>query len=372
MAFAPMVGAVAGAAGTVAQISQQSRGARQQREQLKIQRHSMVQQFEALQEQRLFQKDIANAEMGRARQQIASNEALQLFNTALEERALQQAELMNQAQASAEMFEIQQTRLAEQSQAAQERAQTDTAAGAGAEELGRDIRTMQATDETNVGQEARGQGESLSSAGIAEGRALEVDQAFRQFNELFELNMETSKINQEAATRLSEMQAALGMNEAQTRDLMRAQDMAIATTQNQMNNDFIRLDTDMNEAAMDAELAARLFNIEAAQHSDQIAHHGSVAMNQANSSAAASSGPGLFGSLGALAQAGMGVYNAFTPIQAPTARVTNPLANQNTSATSTGPNFTGFAGPSLSHLPRFGSMPAPTRSGNTRSLFDIG
>lgn len=323
MAFAPVVGAIAGAAGTVAQISQASSSARNQRTALKEQRRQMTQQFEALNQQRQFQRDIATAEMGRVRQQLASAEAIQLFNTELERRSIDQAELIQQSQQASELFQIQQQQAVELTQAAMQREGEATSLGESAQQMQQGMETQLADDQTAAGIEARGQGESLAAGSQQQAQAAQLDDAFNRFNQLFEMNMAVSEQNHGLSQRLTDLQAALGTNEAETRRLMSQQDMAVASTQNEYNRQFIGIDSAMNNAAADAELAARLFNIEAAEHSDSMAYQGALTTNTLSQQQ--SRGPGLLASLPGLLGAGLNVYNAFTPLQSPTPRVTNPM-----------------------------------------------
>lgn len=323
MAVMPVIGAVAGAAGTVAQMSQAGRSARNQQTALKEQRRQMTMQYEALQEQRLFQKDIAAAEMGRVRQQIASAEALQLFNTQLEQRSIQQSELIAQAQSASELFQIQQQQAVEMSQAAMQREGEADQLRQSSQQMGDQIEQSLQQDNSAVVNEARGQGDSMSSQARDTSQAMALDEAFQRLNELFQMNMAVSEQNQGLSNRLTELQTALGTSEAQTRELMTQQDLAVARTQNEYNRENVAIETAMNQAAADAELAARLFNIEAAEHSDSMAYQGSMTSNSLAQSQA--QGPGLFGMLPGLLGAGMSIYNAVTPLRSPTPRVTNPM-----------------------------------------------
>lgn len=323
MAFAPVIGAVAGAAGTVAQMSQASSSARNQRAQLTEQRRQMTQQYQALQTQRQFQRDIASAEMGRLRQQIASAEAVQLFNTELERRSIDQAEILNQAQAASELFQINQQQAVEMTQAAQQREQESQGMQEASQQMEQGVQQAIGEDERAVTAAARGQSESRTTDAQGLAQAQQLDDAYQRFNELFQMNMAVAEQNQGISNRLTELQTALGTNEAETRDLMARQDLAIATTQNERSRDFIAIDTAMNQAAADAELAARLFNIEAAEHSDSMAYQGALTTNRMTQ--AQTQGPGLFGMLPGLLGAGMNIYNAVTPLKSPTARVTNPM-----------------------------------------------
>jgi hypothetical protein len=287
------------------------------------QRRQMTMQFEALQTQRQFQKDIAAAEMGRLQTQIASAEAVQLFNTELERRALNQTEIINQSRAAAELFQIQQQELVENTQAAQQREQASAQLQQQGEQVQQGVEQAIAEDQLATRAEARGQGESRSTSAQAQAQAMQLDEAFQRFNQLFEMNTAVANQNQELAGRLSSLQTELGTNEARTRELMNQQDLAIARVVNSNNQQFVAIDSAMNRAAADAELAARLFNIEAAESADQMSYQGAMTTSKMQQQAA--SGPGLFGALPALAQAGIGIYNAATPLRSPTAQVTNPL-----------------------------------------------
>ena len=325
MAFAPVVGAVAGAVGTVSAISSQSRQAREQARALEEQKLSQTKQFETLNIQRQFQKDMMIAEQGRYRQEVALAEQAKMFNLRLQELATNRAELVSEFQTTADLFAVQQQRMVEMAQAAQQVEQTSQQLGAATQQQKAQLQQRQQEDVAQVTAAAQGQTESLSTTARAQGASLQTSEAMSEFNQLFELQLSVAEQNRAAADRLAQLQEAVTTSEIRGRQMMANQDSALARTQLEAARENVLLESQMNNAALDAELSSRLFQLEAAQTNDQVAYSSSMRLNESSQRQVRASAPNLFSSLPGLVGAGMTLYNTFSP---PTVspRVTNPLA----------------------------------------------
>jgi hypothetical protein len=325
MAFAPIVGAVAGAVGTVSAISSQNRQARVQREALLEQEESQTKQFELLNRQRAFQKDIAIAEQGRLRQEVAMGEQARLFNIRLQELSTNRASIMAEFQQAQEMFQIEQQRLVESASAAQEQGRVSQELEQASRQTEAQMAQAAREDVAGATQAARGQTESLSTAGMVEGQSLQQGISMAEFQQLFELNMATAQQNRDITERMVSLQQTLSQTESEARKTMADQDVALARTQLEFARDNALLESQMTRAALDAEASSRLFQLEAAQSTDQVSYASAMRQNQLAQRDVRASGPSLFSALPSLVGAGMTVYNAVSPPSvAP--RVTNPLA----------------------------------------------
>jgi len=324
MAFAPIVGAVAGVVGTVSAISSAKRQEREQSKALQEQKVAQTQQFEVLNKQRQFQRDMMITEQGRYRQEVAMAEQAKLFNIRLQEMAAERAKLLSEFQTSSDLFAVQQQRIVEMTNAAQEQEQTSRQLEAAAQQQEMQLREQQQQYTTQVDAAARGQTESLTTTAKTEGTQLQTSEALTAFHQLFELQMSVAEQNRTAADSLARLQEALSTSEIRGRELMANQDAAMARTHLEGARNDILLESQMNNAALDAELSSRLFQLEAAQTSDQISYVSSMKLNDSAQRQSRASAPNLFSALPSVVGAGMTLYNAFSPPSvAP--RVTNPL-----------------------------------------------
>jgi hypothetical protein len=227
-----------------------------------------------------------------------------------------------------------------------------------------------AASQTEAMMASSGQADTASAQALGERIALDSENAFQQANQLFGMLQAQSEQNLATTEAMAQLQEQLGMSDINIARTMGEFNRSAGLMQLDATRQATLLEQQMNNAAIDEELAAKRYAIETAQSADQMNLIGAQKLNNIQSQGA--SGPGLFEMLPGLTQAGLGVYSAFRPPAALPARNLNPLYSAPGGAT-TGQNFSFGGGPNLGALPRFGSQSTGTAmSGNVPSLFNIG
>lgn len=373
MAVLPAVGAVAGVVGQVAQAGAAGRQARNQRAALDEQNRQLTEQHKLLLIQRGNQRAVAQAETLRARQveSLASN--ANLFTIALQEQAAATQAIAEQLDQRAAGFQVEQQRIGELSAAYGSEMETfnQLFQQMGQAQAGQNEISQVASEAEGVAASS-GQSDTQSSQALAERIALDADTSFQQSNQLFEMLQAQSLQNIQTTEQMAELQAQLGRGDVDLSRLMSDFNRSAGLMQLGAQRDATLLESQMNNAAIDEELAAQMYAIETAQSADSMNIQGAQRLNSIQRQGAR--GPGLFEMLPGLTQAGLGVYSAFNPPSALPARNLNPLYNApgGTSASNIGP--TSFdTSRNFGSLPRYQAGGASTRySGFAPSLFNIG
>lgn len=347
-----IAGPVIGAVGTVAQMGAQAGAARRQNQALQEQRDLQTRQYALLQEQRKTQRMVAEAESSRAREaeNLAQNQ--QLFNLRLQEQAQQTQQLREEFSNAQAEFATNQQALTQQQQAyGAEIGAMNQLFELGQQARGQAEEMRQAQGEMVAAQGARGQGDSESSLSAMSRIAEAMGTGEQRLVQIFNQMMAQSDQNIEVGNVLAQLQQEMGLSEVELKRLlddlnMKSNQTVIDYARKASQNEYA-----MNQAAIDNELASRLFSIESAESADAVSNASTQASLRAQQQAARASGPGLFDIMGGLATAGMSVYDALTPVQSAPVRQLNPLDAPYT-----------FGGPSLGGLPSFGQQ-RPTSNG---------
>jgi hypothetical protein len=319
----------------------------------------MAQQNKLLIVQRDNQRAVTAAEASRARQLESVASAANLFNVALQEQSLNSQKVAEELDLRAQQFQVDQQKTQQLAEAYGQELGTFQnlfqMAQQGTQEQGA---IAAAQGETMAVAAQSGQQNTASAQALQDRIVMDAQNSYQQSNMLFESLSAQSKQNLATTQAMAALQAQLGSGDIELARSMGDFNRSAGLMQLGATRQATILEQQMNNAAIDEQLAAQQYAISTASSADQMNLLGAQKLNSIQRQG--SSGPGLFEALPSLVQSGLGVYSAFKPPTALAARTTNPLYNASGGAAN-GVRNPSFSGGSLSHLPRFGAAPtAPT------------
>jgi len=375
MAILPAVGAVAGVVGTIGQMGAANKSAASQRAQLDAQNQQLTEQHKLLLIQRENQATVAGAEASRARAMESLASAANLFNVSLQEQSITSQRIAEELDTRAAEFQVEQQSIGQLTEAYGAEAQTFAGLfDQMKQQQAGQVEMSSAMGEVTAGAASRGQESTASTDALTERIALDSQAAFQQANQLFEMLSAQSAQNIETTEAMTGLQRQLGLSDIEMARQMGDFNRSAGLMQLNATRDATLLEEQMNQAAIDEQLAAQRGAIAAATSADSINIQGAQSVNRIQRQGA--SGPSFFEMLPGLTQAGLGAYSAFSPPSALPARNLNPLFNAGAGgATSpaSGLRNVGFSGSSLSNLPSFNAGGyGQSFSGFAPSLFNIG
>lgn len=328
MAILPVVGAVAGVAGTVSQMSAQQRASRQQQQAAVEQRRIEEEQHRLLIKQREVQRlsTLQQSQRAKTQEDIVRNQ--RLFNLALEEQAIKTQGIQEQFGAAQAEFAARQQEALQNAQAYGEEIQRMNQLFQVGEEQGARLAEVgAASSEVTAALGAAGQLDSAAATAQLQRIALEMDNASQRGTELFNTTMSQSDQQLEAVETLTALQRQLGLSEVELGRLMGDMQRSTAGLVNRQQQDAAQMEYAMNRAAIDTETAAQIERIEAATSAEEVRSTAAMADINTRAAMAKATAPSALDWLGGLANAGIGLYDALTPVRPAPVQTTNPWYN---------------------------------------------